>query len=377
MFPGIGVSSFFAPVQIAIGKYFDKRKSIAVSLSFVGMCFAQIVMAPVNIIFLETYALRGTLMLYAGFMLHIVVAGALVRPIKASNGSHVDQKPELQGRHALSMLQLASVQDLCASREFIKDMHANGSKVQSSPLSKRTDIAFLRSGEEAVPMKSDSEVVERSANNGSHNLKVDPRSAERHSPCVRILRSIKHVLDFSLLKNPAFTMYAFAQCLSIVAFNNVPVYIFPRAEDYGLTASESALLLTITGCTDLLSRILQGVFGDVKGVGPKVLFTGGIFCFGISTAVVPFTRTFPEMAIVSGFLGLFGSTTIVLNMPILVETVGLEKLAKAVALTSFFNGITSAVAPPLLGRFSLHQNCVRLKLINIKVKEKILPYNSL
>ncbi|XP_064615835.1 monocarboxylate transporter 12-like [Liolophura sinensis] len=186
---GIGVSSFFAPVQIAIGKYFDKRKSIAISLSFVGMCFAQIVMAPVNILFLETYALRGTLMLYAGFMLHIIVAGALVQPIKASNRSHLDQKPELQGRNALSVLELASVQDLYASREFIKTMNTNASKVQSRPLAKRTDNEFLRSDEETAPVKSDGEGVDLSATSKGHILKqtkdLKKAAADVYAFCVQ------------------------------------------------------------------------------------------------------------------------------------------------------------------------------------------------
>ncbi|XP_064615833.1 monocarboxylate transporter 7-like [Liolophura sinensis] len=344
---GAGMSCFFAPVQMAIGKYFVRLKSVAISVVFGGMCLSQIVMAPIIVIVLREFALQGTLILYSGLLLHLAVAAALVFPRDLEDAN--DQVPAGSDK-ATEMTDL-KLSSQCEAQHI---------ETNPADLNMQPPVQSLLSVSESTYMvgkSNDSQqnpqvrFVQNPTTNVilASNRRLSASFRGKLQRCPKWTKSLVRALDLSLIKNSRFTLYALAQCSAQIAFMNIPVYLFPRAEDYRVSKEDGALLLTIMGCTDLFARAVFGILGDVQKIGPKFIFTWGAVLYGMSAAALPFTTGFAGMSVVCGFLGLFASTTIALNMPILVDMVGVRKLAKAIALTSFISGITTAVAPPLLG----------------------------
>lgn len=352
-FVGAGMSCFFAPVQVAIGKYFVRFKSVAISVVFGGMCLSQIVMAPIIVIVLREFALQGTLILYSGLLLHLAVAAALVFPRGIEDVSHVLESPA--GSEQTTEMAVLKLSSQCEAQD--------SEKCPADP-NIQPPVQGVRSMSESCSMLGKSNDSEE---NGENRFGLNPTTqtnvvvfhSNRSSAsirkklqrCPQWTKSLVRALDLSLIKNSRFTLYALAQCSAQIAFMNIPVYLFPRAEDYNVSKEDGALLLTIMGCTDLFARAVFGILGDVQKIGPKFIFTWGAVLYGLSAAALPFTTAFVGMSVVCGCLGLFASTTIALNMPILVDMVGVRRLAQAIALTSFISGITTAVAPPLLGEF--------------------------
>jgi nitrate/nitrite transporter NarK len=57
-------------VMIILGQYFDKRRGIATGIAISGGCLGGLLLPPIYRILLDTYGLRGTLMLTGGLLFH-------------------------------------------------------------------------------------------------------------------------------------------------------------------------------------------------------------------------------------------------------------------------------------------------------------------
>ena len=64
-----------------IGKYFNKRRSLATGLGLAGASIGQFAMPPIIEFLLETYGLSGTLLVMGALYFHAAISGALFRPL--------------------------------------------------------------------------------------------------------------------------------------------------------------------------------------------------------------------------------------------------------------------------------------------------------
>lgn len=80
LFAGIGFGLVTTPLYAVVGYYFDRRRSLASSISVVGVPVGVMV-APVCLTHLEEhFAWRGALLIFSGILLNLCVAAALSRP---------------------------------------------------------------------------------------------------------------------------------------------------------------------------------------------------------------------------------------------------------------------------------------------------------
>ncbi|XP_064615745.1 monocarboxylate transporter 2-like [Liolophura sinensis] len=82
---GIGMTSTSIPSQIAVGKYFDRYRSLANSICFCGSSLGVMSLPPLVMYLIHQYGLRGSFLIYGGLLLNCAVGGALVRPFKGAN----------------------------------------------------------------------------------------------------------------------------------------------------------------------------------------------------------------------------------------------------------------------------------------------------
>lgn len=83
-----------------------------------------------------------------------------------------------------------------------------------------------------------------------------------------ILHGLQTGFDFQLLRNLHFLFFCFNICLFTSSHWTIPVFLPALSLEKGIKVMESALLISIIGISDLISRIVMGLFLDLKWVKP-------------------------------------------------------------------------------------------------------------
>ncbi|XP_064615328.1 monocarboxylate transporter 12-like [Liolophura sinensis] len=387
---GIGISLINGPSRVCLGRYFDKKRGRANSLSLMGASVGQVAVPPLISLLMATYALRGSMLIYGGIFLNIVITGALLRPLKSYSSTeketvaveecspHDASGDTLEDAETGDNTGSKTAKDAGASR-IPNGKHQNLDEgtccsngtlrdIQGSPRVDRPTLLSLTSTTSEENFKgSTRSITERMRHVGSHlslSTIEDPRSVpeveivspsetlvkRKCSVCSPLVSFIKFIFDPQVLGNPLYILFLFSSSLFMVANTNQVTFIVPRAEEIGISREMAAVLLSVVGGCDFFGRFLFGVLADIK-----CLSSHHVMAFGttISSAVMfalPFTRTFPEMVAVAAIFGLVGSSHAILQLPVMVDFVGKEGLAKAVGMGIFFRGIFSSVLAPLLGK---------------------------
>lgn len=85
---GVGTTMLMSPGEVLVGKYFKKRRSLALGLVKCGVSMGNVVIPPLLTYLLSEYGLRGTLLLYGGVCLHSLPATLLHRPLSYFKQHH-------------------------------------------------------------------------------------------------------------------------------------------------------------------------------------------------------------------------------------------------------------------------------------------------
>ena len=172
-----------------------------------------------------------------------------------------------------------------------------------------------------------------------------------YSLCHRILHLLRkplNVFDFSVFKNPLFTMVVFAAVFSMQTLTNL-TYFPALAIENGISKSESALLLTITGSLDLLSKLACGWFADLGVIRIHHLQVIGLCISSTPSLFVSMYTSYPLMVGYAVVQGLFGGVYRSLYSLVLIDFVGLENMGKAFGIFQLVHASTG-LAHPIIGK---------------------------
>lgn len=79
---GIGFGMIYLPAVVAVGYYFEKKRSLATGIAVCGSGFGTFVFAPLATFLLEKFGgWRGANLVLAGIILNCAIFGALMRPL--------------------------------------------------------------------------------------------------------------------------------------------------------------------------------------------------------------------------------------------------------------------------------------------------------
>ena len=84
------------PSFVIIGKYFRKRKAMAMSLVTIGACFGGTAFPPLIELLLRRYGYTGAMLPVAAAMLSYCVAGLFYRPLEPDVTSSSGREPDTQ-----------------------------------------------------------------------------------------------------------------------------------------------------------------------------------------------------------------------------------------------------------------------------------------
>ena len=159
-------------------------------------------------------------------------------------------------------------------------------------------------------------------------------------------------IEFALLKNFSFLALCLAILMFTIAFNSTFVFLPPLAAARGMTKIQAAYLVSLLGLLDGLSRLIMSIILDLKKVKPYRLYiyNGVVFLTGAVSLSFPAMTTFVDFVLLSCLYGILSGTYISQKSVVIVDILGVEKLASSFGLLLMFQGIGSFIGPPVGGK---------------------------
>lgn len=186
----------------------------------------------------------------------------------------------------------------------------------------------------------------------------DDRSSS--SRAIEIWRTVKRMLDLSLLTNSVYVLFGISNFLTSIGFNAPPMFMPMNAElVLGWDKIQASTTISAYGLANIFGRISFGLLCDRKlptkwgKDKPRnrlwiynltLMFCGFITCFVFSI------NSFYAFIAYCFFYGFTISSYVCLTSVVLVDLVGVDRLTNAFGLLLFIQGIATFVGPPIAGR---------------------------
>ncbi|XP_014098759.1 monocarboxylate transporter 14 [Bactrocera oleae] len=101
---GFGFGMIYLPAVVAVGYYFETKRSLATGIAVCGSGFGTFAFAPLATYLLQLYGWKNALLIFAGLILNCAIFGAMMRPLTYPKKKKV--KPLMQRMYEEKQLQL-------------------------------------------------------------------------------------------------------------------------------------------------------------------------------------------------------------------------------------------------------------------------------
>ncbi|XP_013393838.1 monocarboxylate transporter 12 [Lingula anatina] len=399
---GLGFGLIYLPAIVSVGFYFEKRRAFATGLAVCGSGLGTFIFAPFSTELVHEYGWRGAVLIQAGLILNCILCGAVFRPlysareqremreariekrlrkklgkidkdgdVKAAtvkNGQGSAQKPLLRSRSTASESHTVTVQtplppsmiksesDIRSGNVIVEDPRSPSVVRSLSHLGfkphhtvmQRKDVLYVGSLRNIPLYRSNVSVYQASVLSIPH---VVPPS-ETDEPvgfCTQMKDSFLEMMDFTLLKDWVFIIFAISNFLTSIGFNAPFIYIPDRALQEGYDEHSAAWLLSGVGIGNTVGRIVFGLMSDWKWVNRLWLYNITLTICGVATVFSSFMKSYPLMMVYACTFGCFIGAYVGLTSVILVDLLGLERLTSSFGLVLMFQGIATLIGPPIVG----------------------------
>ncbi|XP_071086236.1 monocarboxylate transporter 14-like [Haliotis cracherodii] len=310
---GLGLGLSYTPSVVIVSYYFDKKRtivtSVALSASGIGFLLAPIVFRYL----LDNFAWRESLVILAGICIHITVFGALMFPIHERKACPVFSRC---GQHISK-----DTDDLAA--KVVMDSNTNNDHNHSRIMPYEID----KYG--SVILKDDCDLMQ----NGT----VDKMHGTTDS-------------QLDIFKNVAFVVFCVNQIMANAACGVYSIHLGAFCESYGTSAQNVAWIFSVNGPANIVSRILLGAFAHASEKDVWILYYGVLLSSGTIFCLMPlFAKTYPAQLVAGILIGTYMGGSYSLPPVLIIECVGLKKLASAFGVSMICAGSGWLVAPPAAG----------------------------
>ena len=326
--------------------YFEKRISLANGVASAGGSIGQLLWPVFLTYLLKTYNLQGTLVIYGGCFLHLLIGAALMRP----RSFYIGRSREFKHPAAMEMENLENPGSGVSCEESLLDKQVEVTGT-SPGLQPNEDAGGLENEIEIVFVENveSSEVDSDTANAKETN--VDDSADIQTELELRKDTQQRSRLDCSLFCHPLFLSFVLTVNLGTVAFFGFYHFLPTFCQDVGISEDGVALILFFTGIVELAAHLLGGWFGDLNVIRRYNLVG---FCSVVCGTVVILAGIFPSFPVflTTGIIaGIFGGASTAVYMVVLRDYVGPARFPTAVGLSVLLRGVLSIPAPYILGQY--------------------------
>lgn len=160
---------------------------------------------------------------------------------------------------------------------------------------------------------------------------------------------ITSCVDYSYCLNAAYLIFAVSNFVLYVFYDTVYMYLTDYAQGVGVSADDSANLISAIGILNCVGMVVMGYVGDRPWSSPMLIYNISMVLCGLSVIVMPFITDYWLLAMAAAVFGLFISANYALTSVILVELISLESFSKAYGLLLLIQGVANLIGPPLVG----------------------------
>ncbi|XP_069172905.1 uncharacterized protein [Procambarus clarkii] len=156
-------------------------------------------------------------------------------------------------------------------------------------------------------------------------------------------------VDISYCMEASYLIFALSNFILYVFYDTVYMYLTDYAQGVGVSADDSANLISVIGILNCLGMVLMGYVGDRSWSSPMLIYNVSMVICGFSVIFMPFLTNYWLLAMAAGVFGLFISANYALTSVILVELVSLEAFSKTYGLLLLIQGLANLIGPPVVG----------------------------
>ena len=333
---------------------------------------------------LDTYGLRGALLLTGGIIAHCIPGSMLLRPMEFYKKTKQDQSGDI---HMNDSTFNNDTKTLTISEPLLytgnTQNHDIGTKptlfkngAKSSVYGHLLDIQIReRSGTDPFTFK-------RGLSNGHHTADTHNQAHSNFSSNISLgdvysasIASLSQVqfettngglkieeastgksacrglikLDLRCLKYPFVRLFLFVYSVGSVGGAYGHIYITAFAKDQGVDDLQISMLVSMISGFDFVGRVACGIIADCDCIRKTHLMTITMCIAGAVMMISPFFYAFWHFVIFSMCQGLFAGGMFALSPVILMEFLGMEKFRGAMGLNVFIQGISMITSAPFIG----------------------------
>ncbi|XP_006132461.2 monocarboxylate transporter 5 isoform X4 [Pelodiscus sinensis] len=343
-------------VTIACGKLGDQLTSIIGAGLVCSGCLISTQATSISFLCVSMGLLLGTLLIFGGVMLNLIPSSMLLRPINTKNLQDISGRNEDNGSltHSKHPATLTSHLDEISTTETQFNARLV-SAMQDSTVTKRVQSAGSLGS--LVPRNSAGlEVPGRETPNScspggatdrdcGYNLPLQKEGNSNSQPTPRR----QPLLDFSLLKDPFFFIFAWSFLFSQLAYFIPTFHLAARAKTLGIDSMDASYLISVAGIIETVSQLLSGWIADQNWIKKYHYHKTYLILCGITNLLAPLATSFPLLMVYAGSFAIFCGGYLALLLPVLVDLVGVPRLHSSLGFASFFAGIAVIAGPPIAG----------------------------
>lgn len=392
---GIGFGLIYLPAIVSVTCYFEKYRSIATGIAVCGSGVGTAIFAPLLKVMLNSDAgISGTFFVIALLVLTCVFYGMLFRPLPDSTATALETDAV---KHNVNpeMVPLTVVTPASNDEEEYDDTAKNQQQQQQKttprPIDKRHNLGVLYGGgsqhklngvynsttslkssgsgimyrKDVFLYTSSKSIADVSRSNGhldankttphvtsKENLALQTQEKSKFSCCpqsAEFKHTLNEMMDFSVLKNPIFIIFATSNFLTSIGYNIPYIYIPAQAKDKEMNPYLSGVLLSAVGVGNTVGRIVLGYICDKPWVNRLYVYNTCLSICGLATVISIVCEEAYSFLV---FCFIYGFTTgayVGLTSVVTADLMGLDKLTNAFGLILLFQGIATLIGPPIAG----------------------------
>ncbi|CAL1271142.1 unnamed protein product [Larinioides sclopetarius] len=382
---GVGYGFMNTVMPCILNAYFLNLRTLANGIANSGSCIGSIVLPVIFEHFISTYGLSGCFLLTGGIVLHIAIAGSLMRD---PPWVHKKISSPVEGNCHYSMTEYRTPKSTTKDVLALEDPERNGSSdsnneavpcisadntEQTSQLNRRNSIS-----DNALNISPDCSILDNNLDGSSQpcveEAAIPENSGQKEksfinkkfqqvclhckflpSLCKSETTSSSIVSSFlTVLTCPMFQVTAITDVIFYFLYHMYVVIIVDYALDRGVQDANTKYILFAFSIADLFGRLCFGWITDRKMLSRSRFVMIGMALIGVTFFTFPFANGYWSLIAVSSCYGLLLGCTMVMFPILLVEFCGIELHTVSYGCMCFMNGFASFGRPLLIGYFRDH-----------------------
>ena len=287
----------------------------------------------------ERYGLEGTLIIMGAITLNLCVAGMLFRPAQFY------------------------IKHYCLKMERKRRMHSivNGGdgrarigEVVSTTEKKTDELGYVNEGLQLGDLNSnDDSIVKTDESQKIIVSVIDSDVADRNN---RSSANIKHngrqpMFDCRLLATPILLIYAVSQGFAVSNYIVMFMTATPHAEQIGCSSTRAAMLVSIMGVADIVSRVGVGIIADLNIIKKQHMYHASMALSCVVFCVLPSLKTYFAMSVACVLFAIAGGGYFSLFPTLLADSLGIERLSTTYGMAVIFVGAGVLTVPACMGTY--------------------------